>query len=173
MGLARGFLASGVTSTHPVETVRRKDLAEKTRAASFGTTLLRQAQRQEQGQDVPGVTENRAAAYGRIVDSAELTRASGSAASLLRRSDAAAGVPSVINVDDDDDDNVSDQEDADGDAAAERSSTSYMMEDCAQPDAAGRLFRSWADIIAQHDFDDIDEAEEGSRKQEQESRGDE
>ena len=40
------------------------------------------------------------------------------------------------------------------------------------PAAAGRLFRSWADIIAQHDFDDSDEAEEGARQQEQESRGD-
>ncbi|KAI9915862.1 hypothetical protein PsorP6_006960 [Peronosclerospora sorghi] len=38
--------------------VRRKDLAVNTRAASFGTTLLSQAHRQDQGQKVPGVTEN-------------------------------------------------------------------------------------------------------------------
>ncbi|KAI9920367.1 hypothetical protein PsorP6_015514 [Peronosclerospora sorghi] len=116
---------------------------------------------------------SRAAAYGRIFDSAERPRSSGSAASLLRRSDAAAGVPSIINVDDEDDDNVSDQEDAEVDAASERSYTSDTMEECAQPAAAGRLFRSWADITAQHDFDDSDEAEEGARQQEQESRGDE
>ncbi|KAI9919686.1 hypothetical protein PsorP6_017550 [Peronosclerospora sorghi] len=47
-----------------------------------------------------------------------------------------------------------------------------MMEECAQPAAAGWLFRSWSDTIAQHDFDDSDEAEEGARQQEQESRGD-